>query len=85
MTPAVVGLRLQRAADAICVEDLATQVAKLLDLLEDSVVVRPNGDAFQVVRVAGGLRYLPVDVAALVRDGHLRSPRRPAPHPPLLS
>ena len=79
MPPAMVGSRLQRASDAVRMEDLVTQLAHLLELMEDSVVVRPNGDAFQVVRVNGALRYLPVDVEALIRDSRLSSPRWPAP------
>ncbi|HTJ59854.1 MAG TPA: hypothetical protein VL333_01545 [Candidatus Saccharimonadales bacterium] len=74
----MVRLALQRAADATRVEDLAIELAKLFDLLENSVVVRPDGEAFQVVRVNGALRYLPVDLDALVRDGAHDRVRRPA-------
>lgn len=60
------------------VEDLSHQLAVLLDLLDDSVVVRPNGDTFKVVRLNGALGYLPVDVAALIRDREMAT-RRPLP------
>jgi hypothetical protein len=46
-------------------DDSARRLAQLLDLLDESVVIRPNGDTFQVVRENGSVRCLPVDVHAL--------------------
>jgi hypothetical protein len=49
-----------------------------LRLLDGSVIVRPNGDTLQIVRVNGALRYVPVDVEALVRYSRMVALRRPA-------
>jgi len=64
-------------------EDLATQLANLLDLLDDSVVIRPNGDTFQVVRENGAVRYLPIDVDALVGSRPPSAVLRPVSRFPL--
>ena len=49
-------------------------------LLDGSVIVRPNGDTLQIVRVNGALRYVPVDVEALVRYSRMvaSAAQRPA-------
>lgn len=46
----------------------AAELAHLVELLEDAVVVRPNGDTFQVVRQRDALRYVTVDPAALAHQ-----------------
>ena len=61
------------------VKDPAMRLADLLDLLDDCVVVRPNGDTFQVVRENGGVRCLPVDVDALVASRPRSALARPLP------
>ena len=42
-------------------------IGHLLEILEDSVVVRPNGETLQIVRDQASLRYVTVDAQALVR------------------
>ena len=68
---------------SLTVDDAALRLADLLDLLDDSVVIRPNGDTFQVVREDGVIRYLPIDVDALVRSGRRSAVRRPVTRFPL--
>ena len=68
---------------SLTVDDAALRLADLLDLLNDSVVIRPNGDTFQVVREDGVVRYLPIDVNALVQSGQRSAVRRPATRLPL--
>lgn len=63
-------------------DDAATRLANLLALLDDSVVIRPNGDTFQVVRENGVLRCLPVDVDALVGSRRRPAILRPVPRVP---
>ena len=67
----------------LLVDDPATRLANLLDLLADSVVIRPNGDTFQVVRANGATRFLPIDVEALVRRRLRSEVPRPVPRFPL--
>jgi len=67
----------------LSVEDLATRLADLLDLLDESVVIRPNGDTFQVVRENGAVRFVPVDVDALVGARPRVAVLRPVPRFPL--
>jgi len=68
---------------SLTVNDAATRLADLLDLLDDSVVIRPNGDTFQVVRENGAVRYLPIDVDALVGSRPRSAVPRPVPRFPL--
>jgi len=68
---------------SLTVDDAALRLADLLDLLNDSVVIRPNGDTFQVVLQDGMVRYLPIDVDALVRSGRRFAVRRPVTRFPL--
>jgi hypothetical protein len=67
---------------SLTVDDAATRLAVLLDLLDDSVVIRPNGDTFQVVRENGAVRYVPIDVDALVGSRPRSAVPRPVPRFP---
>jgi hypothetical protein len=68
---------------SLTVDDPAMRLANLLELLADSVVIRPNGDTFQVVRENGTVRCLPVDVDALVSYRPRSAIARPVPRFPL--
>jgi len=57
---------------------------RLFALLEDAVVVRPDGETFHVVRDGDGLRYTRLDLTAFIKQdgppGPLLQPDRDRPN-----